>query len=687
MPFLLTLVLCRNDATLSYWLVSFCKAKRQVTASLTLFPFVSKTFPMRLILLLLLPGLLATACSSSTEMKTLSSPDGKVVVRHFLNDQGQFFYTVSRSGEQVIDTSALGLVLESADLSRGLAIESVTEMESVSDSYTLLNGKQKECSYEANRQEVRFVAKNGLQLLVVFQVSNDGAAFRYRVEGDVAGTQHITEELTTFVVGGSARGWLHPHAEAQTGWSNTQPSYEEYYEKGIPAGTPSTLGQGWSFPALFQKEGNWLLISETDMSKEYCGSHLGHESIGGKYQLVFPQDPERTGPEAPLFPAAELPLESPWRMIVLGDNLGTIVESTLASDLARPAVFEDTDWIKPGHASWSWVLLKDDSTVFPVQKQFVDYAAEMGWEYCLIDAQWDTQIGYEKIAELSQYAQSKGVGLILWYNSNGSWNEAPQTPRNRMHTAEVRREEFARLQDMGIKGLKIDFFGGDGQSFMAYYQDILEDAADYGLLINYHGATIPRGWYRSYPNLMTMESVRGMEFVTFEQANADQAPTHCAVLPFTRNVTAPMDFTPMALQGVPNIERRTSAAFELALSVLFQSGIQHYAETPRGMAQQPGYVVEFVKSIPPIWEKVRFLEGFPGKYVALARRSGDTWYIGAINAQDLPQTIELDLSRLKAGGSGYLIREEEDSWLREELPSPQVSLNLGSNQGAVLVWK
>lgn len=298
----------------------------------------------------------------------------------------------------------------------------------------------------------------------------------------------------------------------------------------------------------------------------------------------------------------------------------------------------------------------DGATAFDVQRRFVDYAADMGWRYCLVDALWDKQIGDEKLAELIRYARTKGVHILLWYNSAGDWNTTPQTPRDRMLTHERRVAEFSRLRDLGVAGVKVDFFGGDGQSVIAYYHDILEDAATYGLLVNFHGATLPRGWERTYPNLMTMEAVRGLEYVTFSQDNADAEPSHAAMLPFTRNVFDPMDFTPVVLDHINRIQRRTSSAFELALSVLFTSGIQHYAEIPDGMAKAPPYVRNFLRSVPSVWDDLRFLDGYPGRYVVIARRSGNQWFVAGVNADSTARRLTLDLRDIPGAG-GTLITD------------------------------
>jgi hypothetical protein len=270
---------------------------------------------------------------------------------------------------------------------------------------------------------------------------------------------------------------------------------------------------------------------------------------------------------------------------------------------------------------------------------------------------WDKQIGYDRITDLADYARTKHVGILLWYNSAGDWNTSFQTPRNLMLTHESRVREFTRLKAMGVAGLKIDFFGGDGQSVIGYYQDILDDAAPFGLLINFHGATLPRGWQRTYPQLMTMEAVKGLEYITFEQKNADEEPAHAAMLPFTRNLFDPMDFTPMVLDHINRIERRTTSAFELALSVLFTSGIQHYAEIPEGMAKAPDYVIDYLRGVPSVWDDIRFLAGEPGKYVALARRAGRRWYVAGVNAEAAKRTLSLDLGGLQPRVAGELIAD------------------------------
>lgn len=609
------------------------------------------------------------AVSSPAQRGTVESPDGKLSVEFNLTEGRRPVYLVKRQGQIVLQESRLGLIGEDVDFSKGLSYLGETDAGVIEDHYEILTAKRRHNTYRAHRKIFHLAADSGQKLDVVFQVSNDGVAFRYSFPAAPdSGVRAINEELSSFHFSPETKAWLQPMSVAKTGWKSTNPSYEEHYAQEIPVGTPSTLGAGWIYPALFHSGDTWLLISEAALSRGDCATRLRHESPNGEYTVGFP-DPRETIGGRPVNPSVAIPGLLPWRLIAIG-SLQTIVESTLGTDLANPAQEEPDPAIKPGKAAWSWPLLGDKQTTYEVQKRFIDYAAEMGWAYCLIDAQWDAQIGYEKVKELADYGATKNVGLLLWYNSNGDWNGAPQTPINMLTTQRTRFAEFKRLKAMGIKGLKIDFFGGDGSPMINYYIDILEDAAPYGFLMNFHGATLPRGWQRTYPHLMTMEAIKGFEFITFEQQNADQEPTHAAMLPYTRNVFDPMDFTPVCLDKIGKTQRRTTPAFELALSVLFTSGIQHYAEIPDGMAKMPDYVKTFMRQVPSIWDDSRFIDGYPGKLAILARKGEGRWYVAGINGEATEKTLTVDLSSLPADtlGSGTLLTDgAETSWEQRKL--------------------
>ena len=404
----------------------------------------------------------------------------------------------------------------------------------------------------------------------------------------------------------------------------------------------------------------WVSLTESAPDRNYCACRLMHDNTSIEFKIGFPQKAEIL-PDGSLKPESQLPWFTPWRIVTLADNLGALIESTLGTDLAKPSVLSDISFVKPGRSSWSWVLFKDDSTIFQVQKRFIDYASEMGWEYCLIDADWDQKIGYEKLGELCNYARSKGVGITAWYNSAGSWNTAPYTPRDKLLTKELRDVEFAKLKKLGVMSIKVDFFGGDGQSVMWYYQDIMEDAARYGLMVNCHGSTFPRGWERTYPNLISMEGIRGFEYVTFEQLNADREAAHCTVIPFTRNLFDPMDFTPVCFSEMPNIQRKTTSSFELALSVIFLSGIQHYAEVPEGIAKVPTEVKQIMRDVPVDWDESKFIDGYPGKHIVIARRKGEIWYIAGINGEAIEKRIEINIGFIKNPQKFLLITCGDDN--------------------------
>ncbi|HEY8876291.1 MAG TPA: glycoside hydrolase family 97 catalytic domain-containing protein [Roseateles sp.] len=612
--------------------------------------------------------------------QALSSPDGQLQVDVSVNDQQQLVYTVQRAGQPVLLASRLGLVLEQGDYANKLKLVATSPVKLHREQYTLVAGKKSHVDYRANEQRFTIANAAGQQLVLTLRASNDGLAMRYTVDGP--GRKTFKEELTSFAFPADARAWLQPMSVAKTGYARTNPSYEEHYQADIPVGTPAPLHAGWIFPALFRAGANWVALTEAGMDGRFHASRLADDSTGGTYRIGLP-DPREVFTGGKLLADVDGPLTTPWRVLAIGP-LKTVMESTLGTDLAPPAIAFDARRLKPGHASWSWAILKDEGTVFDVQKRFIDYAADMGWNYTLVDANWDRSIGDAKMKELADHARAKNIGLLAWYNSAGAWNDAEQTPRSALLTKADRAREFARLKAIGVQGIKIDFFGGDGASMQAYYVDLLKESAAAGLLLNFHGATLPRGWSRTYPHLMTTEAVRGFEFATFTQDEQDQVVRHAAMLPFTRNLFDPMDFTPMVFADIPNIKRATRNGFELAESVLFLSGIQHYAETPEGMATVPAYVKQLLRELPRHWDEVRFLDGEPGKYVVLARRSGKQWFVAGLNADDTPREIQLDLAWL-GKRRGQLITDGagEREFAESSLAAPAAKLTLAPKGGFV----
>jgi alpha-glucosidase len=596
--------------------------------------------------LLVFVSFISFNAKAQKKLADVHSPNRKLKVEVLTNNAGEVFYKVYHSDSLVLLNSRLGIIRKDADFSKGLQLKSISSQKKVDDQYTLLHGKKKLINYRAQLRKFSFINTDGKLMEIVFQVSNDGLAFRYVfLDNKEKNTVfYVTKELSAFHFKTTATAILQANMDSKTGWNKTQPSYEEQYQQAINVGTSAPQKAGWVLPALFKSGNFWISITEAAVDTNYCGSRLDQFSPDANYTIAFPQVTEGIGKEA-VYPESYLPWYTPWRIITLSNKLSVLAESTLGTDLALPAKYDVSSWLKPGKASWSWIMYKDGSINYNMQKRYIDFAASMNWQYCLIDVNWDRRIGYDRIDTLAKYAATKNVQLILWYNSAGDWNTVNfYTPRNKMLTHESRVTEFKKLKEMGIAGIKVDFFPGDGQSAMKYYIDILKDAAAYNIAVNFHGSTYPRGWSRTYPNLVSMESIKGEEFVTFNQQDANMQPVHCATIPFTRNLFDPMDFTPVNLSGIPGIKRKTTKGFELSLSVLFLSGIQHFAESDSGMLKQKDFAIDFLKQLPDSWDDVKFIDGYPGKYVVLARRSGENWYISAINGENKELLLEMDLS-------------------------------------------
>ncbi|MEF3080488.1 glycoside hydrolase family 97 protein [Winogradskyella poriferorum] len=632
--------------------------------------------------LILICTSLLQSCNEKSNIGLFTNPSETIKVNFGLNNNKAPFYKVSYNNKIVLDSSILGIERKDESFYNNLEIITISEPKLVKDHYTMHQGKQKNIEYEANQYIVELQNENEKRINIIFNISDDGVAFKYKFPEASDSIFKIEDEKTTYNFTSNTKAWLQPMSRAKTGWEQVHPSYEEHYISNISVDEKSPIGEGWVYPALFKANDTWLVVSETGLKANYCGTRLMYNEEDEALKVTFPQK-EEIFPNGELKPESKTPWETPWRIITIGD-LKTVTESTLGTDLANKAIEMGTSFIESGLASWSWALLKDDSVNYETTKEFIDYASDMHWKYCLIDVNWDTTIGDEKMKALADYANSKNVKLIVWYNSSGSWNTTPYHPKSKLLTQEGRETEFKRMNDLGISGVKIDFFGGDGQSMIAYYHDILKDAAKNKLLVNFHGATLPRGWQRTYPHLMTVEAIKGEEFITFDQENADLQASHCAMLPFTRNIFDPMDFTPMVLDSIPGIQRKTTKSFELALPILFLSGIQHIAETPAGMEKQPDFIIEFLKDIPTNWDESKFISGFPGKDVVMARRKGDNWFVVGINGEDQSKTLDLDLSFIK-NSKGILYTEKDNEFYRETINSDSLTkIQLKRNDGFVV---
>ena len=579
--------------------------------------------------------------------KTFQSPDGKMAVT--VSDQGgKATYQVTLDGTVFITPSPLGVKMNFADLSQGLTLKDC-QTTTVKDEYSLKTIKQSHVSYEATEAVCQFTKDGKPALDVIFRVTGRDVAYRYKIYGSKKDmfSAVVESEASSFVLPEGTTTFLCPQVKPMGGFARTYPSYETSYTWDDEMGK-NGWGQGYTFPCLFKTPQGWVIISETGTDGNYVGCALKNDG-GAKYSIDFPQASEMDGWGTPNARVA-LPALTPWRTMTIGTTLAPIVETTVANDLVQPKYKASKDYTY-GKGTWSWIIRMDGSCNYKEQKEYIDFSAALGYRSVLVDAHWDSQIGYDKVAELSRYAQSKGVGLFLWYNSNGFWNDAPQGPRHKMNKSSVRRQEMKWMQENGILGIKVDFFGGDKQVMMQLYEDILTDANEFGLQCIFHGCTLPRGWERMYPNYVASEAVLASENLSFGQGACDAEAKNGCTHVFIRNTVASMDFGGSALNkrystgNDRGTYRRTSDVYALATAVLFQSSVQHFALAPNNLTDAPAWAIDFMKQIPTTWDEVRFIDGYPGKYAIIARRAGDKWYVAGINAEQPPlkRTITLPM--------------------------------------------
>ena len=588
----------------------------------------------------------------SAQQATVTGPDGNLKVDISLKG-GKLLYTVTYKGKTILEDSPLGFVANIGDFSTNVSYVGQTTS-TVSKTYVQDRIKQSVVNYNANELKITFANADKNPFDVVFRVSNNDIAFRYEMPqyGETASIV-MKSEATGFDFPENTTTFICPQSDPMIGWKRTKPSYEEEYKADAPVTTESQYGEGYTFPCLFHVGDNWALVSETGVRSKYCASHLSDATEGGLYTIAFPNEGELNGLGTST-PGLALPGETPWRTITVGDNLKPIVETTVPFDVVEP-LYEPSQDYKFGRSTWSWIVWQDPSINYEDQIKFIDLAAQMGYEYTLIDGGWETNIGRERMEELFKYAQGKGVGVFVWYNSNGYWNDAPQCAKQCMSNSIDRKREMKWLQKCGVKGLKVDFFGSDKQQMMGLYEDILSDANDHGLMIIFHGCTIPRGWERMYPNYVGSEAVLASENLIFNQHFDDNEAFNATLHPFIRNTIGSMEFGGTILNKRLNktndggTYRRTTDVFQIATAVLFQNPIQNFAITPNNLYDAPSSKIEFMKEVPTTWDETRFIDGYPGKYCVLARRHNGRWYIAGVSALKEPLKLELDLSMLSDG--------------------------------------
>ena len=615
-----------------------------------------------LLALLTTVGMLQTVSAA----ERLTSPKGDIVVVVDVQN-GKPTYEVQLGGVQFLKPSPLGLVTTLGDFTEGMSLAGC-DSKIQHDEYWLKTTKQSHISYDATEAVCRF-EKDGRQVLdIQFHITERDVAYRYKIypkrgRGGERLVAVVNGEASGFVMPDGTTTFLCPQSGPMGGFASTAPSYETSYTLDDQMGK-NGWGNGYTFPCLFKTPAGWLLLSEAGTDGGYVGCRLLNAG-GSNYKIGFPQEGEMNGFGSTTASVA-LPFETPWRTITVGTTLAPIVETTVTNDVVRPKYQASKEYVY-GKGSWSWIIGMDPSCNFDEQKRYIDFSAAMGWRSVLVDALWDVQIGYEKMEELARYGRERGVGLFLWYNSNGTWNDAPQSPKGKMDKSAARRKEMAWMKDNGILGIKVDFFGGDKQPMMQLYEDILTDANEFGLQVIFHGCTLPRGWERMYPNYVASEAVLASENMHFGQGACDAEAQNACIHPFIRNTVGSMDFGGSTLNKHYNKDnqhgttRKTSDVFALATAVLFQSSVQHFAMAPNNLEDAPAWAVDFMKQVPTNWDETRFIDGYPGKYCIMARRAGTKWFVVGITSDGTPLQKKIDTKAFFPKGTKPTVYVDTDA--------------------------
>lgn len=598
--------------------------------------------------------------SCSTETLDVTSPTGKlgVTVKPM---EGKAYdkitFSVNYDGKTILSQTELGLETDIQKFYGNLKLKSVSKAKRIIDDYKMITGKRSHCINEAFERTYSFENQEGNTLDITFRVYDNGVVFRYEIN-TIADKEYVVDEYTAYNIPQGAKRWMQ--------------QYDPGYEKFFPVSTDGKLPDrpkvnSWGYPGLVELQDSvFMLITEANIRRGHCGSLLFNGDNNDRYQVKLADKKQ----------VAERTWGSPWRVLIIG-GLSDIVESTLVTDVSDPSKVEYTEWINPGMVSWIYWAYNRGSKDYQKVKEYIDLAAEMHWTYNLIDWEWDEMSNGGNLQDAVKYTLNKGIKPLLWYNSSTNW--IGPGPLFRLNKKQDREKEYAWLSEMGIAGIKVDFFSGDSVSTMNYYIDLLEDAIKYKLMLNFHGATIPRGWQRTYPHMMSIEGVYGAEWYNNAPILTNRAAEHNATLPFTRNVVGPMDYTPGTFSNSqhPHI---TSYAHELALPVIFESALQHMPDRPSVYYGLPEPVKRLLSELPVAWDDTKLLAGYPGEEVILARRKGNVWYIGGINGTNETKTLHISLDKIAVNGKKISIFkdgiDDKHFAIEENIPLANVKSDL-----------
>jgi alpha-glucosidase len=597
---------------------------------------------------------------AATDPVILSSPDQQLVIRFAtvpekgaVGSDGKLVYSVAFHGKQVLDPSSLALEL-AGQPTLGSDVEIVGSTPAKgSDDYSLIAGKVSNVHDLYNSVQLRAVEKNEPKrsLVIEARAYNDGIAFRYVLpEQDTIKDLPLKQEHTEFRISTDATTWA-------LALPNYRSSYESEYVR-LPTTAFSNQGGVSSnfligMPLLMHLPGvAWMTLTEADLEGN-PGMYVTNPSGNwAGHWFVSKLSPRFDDPSLVL--KTSLPHHSAWRVLLVADEPGKLMESNVISDLNSPSRVQDTSWIRPGKASWNWWagdIGPDGKSAYTTKNMeyYVDFAAQSGFPYMLLDAGWAdgrdiTKLrGNVDVPELVRYAAAKNVKVWIWLYSTSVMDQM--------------KEAFPLFEKWGVAGVKIDFINRDDQDGIKFYYDVAREAAEHHLMVDFHGASKPWGIERTYPNVLSYEAVLGAEN---NKVGRRDSPVDRTVFPFTRMVAGPLDYTPGGFNNATEddfVPRDQSPmvmgtrAQQLALYVVFQTPFQMVSDSPQAYTNQPAF--QFIRDVPTQWDSMHVLNGEPGEFVTIARSHGNEWYLGSITNWT-PRELHVPLNFL---GSGRYVAE------------------------------
>lgn len=570
------------------------------------------------------------------------SPDGKLQTKIW-TDGSRYYYSVNKvTGEVVIEPSQLGIVTDTEDLSSGFtgAVPSATTTQE-DETYTMPYGKHREIRNRYTETSFPLTKGNSV-LTVTFRLYDDGVGFRYSLNKGAT----IKEEASEVVFPTNS-----------TFWGNMPNATYEWDMVEITTQKMTDAWADYSCPLAGRISGHsWILLSEANVFNEddpYCADCVC--TVGGSRALKWKFGVKEKSV------SFQKTFHTPWRAVVIADDLNGMSNSDLILNLNPENRLEDISWVKPGKTAWSWWSSGGDSPVeYHTQKDYIDFAAANGWDFVCLDFGWALWDDSEnKVKELCEYGAKRGVGIYLWYGVNNKGHEGykdnkgnPAYPYYSLLDEATITREFERISKIGVKGVKVDYYESDTQQTMRQMHMCADIAAKNKLMVLFHGCTIPRGESRTYPNIVSYEAINGTEYYKwFTSPSLENRVSYT----FTRNVVGSADFTPT---GVRVYNSQATAGFALADVVTIESGIQHFAHSV--YTYENSSALPMLNDVPVVWDELKVLDGYPMQFNVSARRSGKSWYIAASTIKS--RDVEIKLSDLIDSGTynAYIFADNKD---------------------------